>query len=52
MPSDQSSWLIAVPNDGDSEGLYQELAGKFETQKALSRSNLSEFKIPELKVSS
>ncbi|KAB5593008.1 Vacuolar H+-ATPase V1 sector subunit C [Ceratobasidium theobromae] len=49
MPSDQSSWLIAAPNDGDAEGLCQELAGKFETQKALPRSNLAEFKIPELK---
>ncbi|CAE6439347.1 unnamed protein product [Rhizoctonia solani] len=49
MPSDQSSWLIAVPNDGDAEGLYQELSGKLETQKALSRSNLGEFKVPELK---
>ncbi|CAE6391700.1 unnamed protein product [Rhizoctonia solani] len=49
MPSDQSSWLIAVPNDGDAEGLYQDLSGKLETQKALSRSNLAEFKVPELK---
>ncbi|CAE6436397.1 unnamed protein product [Rhizoctonia solani] len=49
MPSDQSSWLIAVPHDGDAEGLYQELSGKLETQKALSRSNLGEFKVPELK---
>ncbi|CEL58311.1 V-type H+-transporting ATPase subunit C [Rhizoctonia solani AG-1 IB] len=49
MPSDQSSWLIAVPHDGDTEGLYQELSGKLESQKALSRSNLGEFKVPELK---
>ncbi|KAJ7275277.1 ATPase V1 complex subunit C [Mycena haematopus] len=28
MPSDQSTWLIAVPQDGDSEGLQQELAPK------------------------
>ncbi|KAG8743407.1 Vacuolar ATP synthase subunit C [Ceratobasidium sp. 414] len=49
MPSDQCSWLVAVPADGDAEGMYQELAGKFEVQKALQRSNLAEFKIPELK---
>ncbi|CAE7210190.1 unnamed protein product [Rhizoctonia solani] len=49
MPSDQSSWLIAVPNDGDAEGLYHEISGKLETQKALPRSNLGEFKVPELK---
>ncbi|KAG8709586.1 Vacuolar ATP synthase subunit C [Ceratobasidium sp. 395] len=51
MPSDQCSWLVAVPADGDTEGLYQELSGKFETQKALQRSNFAEFKIPELKAS-
>lgn len=52
MPSDQCSWLIAVPSDGDAEGMYQELTGKFESQKALQRDSFSEFKIPELKVSS
>ncbi|KAG9125450.1 Vacuolar ATP synthase subunit C [Ceratobasidium sp. 392] len=51
MPSDQCSWLVAVPADGDTEGLYQELAGKFETQKALQRNDFAEFKIPELKAS-
>jgi len=49
MPSDQCSWLIAVPSDGDAEGMYQELTGKFESQKALQRDSFSEFKIPELK---
>ncbi|KAF8213311.1 hypothetical protein K438DRAFT_1803766 [Mycena galopus ATCC 62051] len=28
MPSDQSTWLIAVPADGDLEGLQQELSPK------------------------
>ncbi|QRW05757.1 V-type H+-transporting ATPase subunit C [Ceratobasidium sp. AG-Ba] len=49
MPSDQCSWLVAVPADGDAEGLYQDLAGKFEAQKALQRNDFAEFKIPELK---
>ncbi|KAF8599277.1 ATPase V1 complex subunit C [Ceratobasidium sp. AG-I] len=49
MPSDQCSWVIAVPSDGDADGMYQELVGKFETQKALQRDSFSEFKIPELK---
>jgi len=32
MPSDQSTWIIAVPNDGDSEGLGQELHLKLSHQ--------------------
>ncbi|KAF7339668.1 V-type proton ATPase subunit C [Mycena sanguinolenta] len=28
MPSDQSTWLIAVPQDGDLDGLLQELSPK------------------------
>ncbi|KZO94983.1 ATPase V1 complex subunit C [Calocera viscosa TUFC12733] len=49
MPSDLSTWLIAVPQDGDSEGLYQEISGKLEQAKALSRSNVAELGIPTLK---
>ncbi|KAJ7932639.1 hypothetical protein B0H13DRAFT_1701601 [Mycena leptocephala] len=37
MPSDQSTWLIAVPQDGDSEGLLQEISPKLSQQ---SKSNL------------
>jgi hypothetical protein len=51
MPSDQCSWLISIPADGDAEGMFPELQGKFEAQKALRLDNFSEFKIPELKVS-
>ncbi|KAF8226063.1 ATPase, V1 complex, subunit C [Tricholoma matsutake] len=32
MPSDQSTWLVAVPNDGDAEGLGQELHSKLSQQ--------------------
>ncbi|CAL1696511.1 unnamed protein product [Somion occarium] len=28
MPSDQSTWLVAIPQDGDSEGAFQELHSK------------------------
>ncbi|KAK7064424.1 V-type proton ATPase subunit C [Favolaschia claudopus] len=32
MPSDQSTWIIAVPQDGDSEGLLDELTPKLSHQ--------------------
>ncbi|KAF8078381.1 hypothetical protein FPV67DRAFT_1571244, partial [Lyophyllum atratum] len=47
MPSDQSSWLIAVPNDGDAEGLYQELRSKLDHQSK--STGLSQFEIPSFK---
>ena len=28
MPSDQSTWLLAIPNDGDAEGVVEELHTK------------------------
>ncbi|KAJ6604417.1 hypothetical protein DFH09DRAFT_1122625 [Mycena vulgaris] len=47
MPSDQSTWLIAVPQDGDSEGLFQELSPKLSQQ---SKSNqAAPFTIPTFK---
>ncbi|KAJ7102165.1 ATPase V1 complex subunit C [Mycena belliarum] len=47
MPSDQSTWLIAVPQDGDSEGLFQELSPKLSQQ---SKSNeAAPFMIPTFK---
>ncbi|EJT97952.1 ATPase V1 complex subunit C [Dacryopinax primogenitus] len=49
MPSDLSTWLIAVPQDGDSEGLYQEISAKLEQAKALPTSNVVELHIPTLK---
>lgn len=50
MPSDQSTWLIAVPQDGDSEGLLPEITAKLSQQ---SRStSVAELSIPSFKVSS
>ncbi|KAH8120634.1 ATPase, V1 complex, subunit C [Phellopilus nigrolimitatus] len=50
MPSDQSSWLIAVPQDGDAEGILQELTNKIQQQtRSFSPKNISEFHIPSFK---
>ncbi|KAJ7630705.1 hypothetical protein FB45DRAFT_916318 [Roridomyces roridus] len=47
MPSDQSTWLIAVPQDGDSEGLLQEVSPKLSQQ---SKSTLvAQLSIPSFK---
>ncbi|KAH8835378.1 hypothetical protein DL96DRAFT_1573964 [Flagelloscypha sp. PMI_526] len=43
MPSEQSTWLIAVPSDGDSEGVIEELAGK------LGRTAVAPLPIPSFK---
>ena len=45
MPSDQSTWLIAVPQDGDAEGLLHELTGKLPQH-----SRSAELAIPSFKV--
>jgi V-type H+-transporting ATPase subunit C len=51
MPSDQSTWLVAVPQDGDSEGLHQELEIKFQQQlKTFHRSTLAQLNMPTFKV--
>jgi V-type H+-transporting ATPase subunit C len=51
MPSDQSTWLIAVPNDGDSEGVLPELGQKLAHQsKSFPRENLASLAIPTFKV--
>jgi len=49
MPSDLSNWLISVPQDGDSEGLFQEISGKLDQAKALSSTDVAELQIPTLK---
>jgi V-type H+-transporting ATPase subunit C len=52
MPSDQSTWLIAIPNDGDSEGVIPELANKLTNQSRIfPRENISSLGIPSFKVS-
>lgn len=51
MPSDQSTWLIAAPQDGDSEGLLQEVYSKLSQQsKTFSRNNIGQLSIPSFKV--
>jgi V-type H+-transporting ATPase subunit C len=49
MPSDLSSWFIAIPQDGDSEGLFQELQGKLDSARVLPKSYIAEVQIPSLK---
>lgn len=44
MPSDQSTWLIAVPDSGDADGLHHELSSK------LASSKLAQLCIPSFKV--
>lgn len=50
MPSDQSTWLIAAPQDGDSDGLLQELHTKLSQQsKSFSYNNIGQLYIPSFK---
>ncbi|KAF8585545.1 ATPase V1 complex subunit C [Ramaria rubella] len=50
MPSDQSTWLVAVPHDGDSEGLHQELETKFHQQlRTFDRDSLAQLSLPTFK---
>jgi hypothetical protein len=50
MPSDQSTWLIAVPNDGDAEGLHSEITSKLAQQSRSSQPSVSELGILAFKV--
>lgn len=53
MPSDQSTWLVSVPESGDSEGLYHELSTKLcSSSKSVLPSNLAQLSIPSFKVNS
>lgn len=50
MPSDQSTWLISVPQDGEAEGLLQEVTTKLVKQsKSLPPNNISQLNIPTFK---
>lgn len=51
MPSDQSTWLVAVPQDGDAEGLHQELAAKLQVGSKSAVANLAPLPVPSFKVS-
>ncbi|KAI0359182.1 ATPase V1 complex subunit C [Trametes cingulata] len=50
MPSDQSTWLISVPESGDAEGLFHELSTKLcSSSKSVQPSNLAQLSIPSFK---
>jgi len=50
MPSDQSTWIISVPQDGDADGLLQELILKLSQQsKTFSPSSIGQLYIPSFK---
>jgi V-type H+-transporting ATPase subunit C len=50
MPSDQSTFLVAIPQDGDSDGLVQELITKLSQQsRTFSRQNIDQLGIPSFK---
>lgn len=52
MPSDQSTWLIAVPQDGDSEGVVHEIRTKLSQQsRSFPKDSVAELSIPSFKVS-
>lgn len=48
MPSDQSTWLLSVPQDGNSEGLLQEINTKF-SSKSLPTGGIAQLQIPAFK---
>ncbi|PCH33443.1 ATPase V1 complex subunit C [Wolfiporia cocos MD-104 SS10] len=49
MPSDQSTWLVAVPLDGDADGVHQELAAKLASSSKPPAASLAPFPIPSFK---
>jgi V-type H+-transporting ATPase subunit C len=51
MPSDQSTWLLAVPQDGDAEGLLPDVTTKLTQQsRSFPANNIAELNIPSFKV--
>lgn len=50
MPSDQSTWLISIPLNGDSEGVHQEITHKVIQQlRTYPPNSISQFSIPSFK---
>ncbi|KAJ4494277.1 hypothetical protein C8R41DRAFT_881881 [Lentinula lateritia] len=50
MPSDQSTWIISAPLNGDSEGIVQELTTKLaQHSKSISANSIAELGIPSFK---
>lgn len=50
MPSDQSTWLIAIPSDGDAEGILPEIIYKLAQVSRSPQAAVTEFTIPAFKV--
>ena len=50
MPSDQSTWLISVPQGHDPQGLHQKTVNKLTTQAKLPLRNVGQLAIPSFKV--
>ncbi|KAG0697161.1 ATPase V1 complex subunit C [Suillus ampliporus] len=44
MPSDQSTWLIAIPQDGDSEGILPEITNKLPQSTSVAELGIPSFK--------
>ncbi|KAH9937487.1 ATPase V1 complex subunit C [Fomitopsis serialis] len=49
MPSDQSTWLVAVPHDGDADGLHQELAARLQAGSKNATAALAPLPVPSFK---
>ncbi|KAF8807186.1 ATPase, V1 complex, subunit C [Phlegmacium glaucopus] len=49
MPSDQSTWLVSVPQGHDPQGLVQKLATKLTQQAKLPPRNIGQLVIPSFK---
>ncbi|KAF8168336.1 hypothetical protein B0H34DRAFT_56278 [Crassisporium funariophilum] len=49
MPSDQSTWLLSVPQGHDPQALYQRLETKLTQQAKLPPRNIGHFDIPSFK---
>ncbi len=53
MPSDQSTWLISAPLNGDTEGLHHEFSAKVAQHlKSFPPNSIAQFNIPSFKVCS
>ena len=50
MPSDQSTWLISVPQGHDPQSVYQKAVTKLTTQAKLPPRNVGKLAIPSFKV--
>jgi V-type H+-transporting ATPase subunit C len=50
MPSEQATWLIAVPDNSDAIGLYQSVNTKLKEAKAIPGTRTGELHVPSLKV--